>query len=322
MKHKFYPLTFSPIYKNYPWGGSQIPQIYKRDEPNGTYAESWEISDHDDGMSVVSNGWMKGRTIREVLEKNPTEIMGISVAGTKFPLLIKLIDAKQKLSVQVHPNDATAAQFGGEAKTEMWYLLGKNPAQVYCDFNKGVTKESFIQAVKDGTSGDTMKAIPVVKDSAVMVRGGSVHSIGEGCLILEIQQNSNTTYRIYDWDRMDNNGTPRELHIEQALNVINWNASNDPLVKPVPLVDTEEFQCMEVLSCKYFKLEKMVFSAPLEVPLSGKTFHALFVSEGEAQIAWDHKMLSAPAGTSILIPAAMPGYTLEGNATVLRASIP
>lgn len=322
MKNTFYPLTFSPVYKDYPWGGTRIPETFNRNQPAGIYAESWEISDHDDGMSIVSNGWMKGRTIRDILAENAKEIMGTGVAGTKFPLLIKLIDAKQKLSVQVHPNDQTAAEFGGEAKTEMWYMLGDNPAQVYCGLNDGVTKESFIQAVENGTSGGTMRPVPVVKNSAVFVRGGRVHAIDDGCLILEIQQNSNTTYRIYDWDRMGNDGKPRELHIEQALDVINWEDTDHPLVEPKLLVDTETFQCLDVLSCEYFKLEKLIFSAPLEIPMSGKTFHALFVAEGEAEVHWGDECLTAPAGTSVLIPAAMPSYTLSGNATVLRTTIP
>ncbi|MEA2069612.1 MAG: type I phosphomannose isomerase catalytic subunit, partial [Verrucomicrobiota bacterium] len=263
-----------------------------------------------------------GKTIRRILLDSPQEIMGTSVEGTKFPLLIKLIDAKQKLSVQVHPNDQTAAGFGGEAKTEMWYLLGDNPTQVYCGLKNGVTKESFQQAVGKGTSGDTMRPVPVEKDSAIFVRGGRVHAIDAGCLILEIQQNSNTTYRIYDWGRMGNDGKPRDLHIEQAVNVINWSDTENPLVEPKLLVDTDTFQCMEVLACEYFRLEKLVFSAPLEVPMSGKTFHALFVAEGEATIEWSGGCLSAPVGTSVLVPAALPAYTLSGNATVLRTTIP
>ncbi|MDH3981631.1 MAG: class I mannose-6-phosphate isomerase [Kiritimatiellaceae bacterium] len=322
MKNKLYPMTFKPVYKDYPWGGSRIPKSYNRNLPNGIYAESWEISDHVDGMSVVSNGWMEGKSIREILKEAPQDIMGTAVSGTKFPLLIKLIDAKQKLSVQVHPNDTTAAEFGGEAKTEMWYMLGENDARVYCGLNDGVTKERFIQAIENGTTGETMRAIPVQKDSAVFVRGGQVHAIDEACLILEIQQNSNTTYRIYDWDRMDNDGTQRELHIDQAINVINWADNENPLVEPTKLVDTDTFQCLEVLACEYFKLEKLIFSAPLEVPMSGKTFHALFVSEGTAEISWDDGTLSAPLGTSVLIPAALPAYTLAGNATVLRTTLP
>ena len=315
-------MTFKPVYKDYPWGGSRIPETYNRNEPSGIYAESWEISDHDDGMSIVANGPLEGKIIREILQESPQEIMGSNVKGTKFPLLIKLIDSKQKLSVQVHPNDQTAAEFGGEAKTEMWYLLGDNPTQVYCGLNDGVTRESFLQAVEDDTSGETMRPVPVKKDSAVFVRGGSVHAIDEGCLILEIQQNSNTTYRIYDWGRTGNDGTPRPLHIEQAINVINWNDHESPLVEPKVLIDTDTFQSLEILKCEYFELEKLIFSTPLEVPMSGKTFHALFVEDGEAIISWGDESLIAPAGTSILIPAALPGYTLDGNATVLRTTIP
>ena len=322
MKNNLYPMTFKPVYKDYPWGGSRIPETFNRNEPEGVYAESWEISDHDDGMSVVSNGSLAGKTIREVLQDSPQEIMGTSVEGTKFPLLIKLIDSKQKLSVQVHPNDQTAAEFGGEAKTEMWYLMGDNPTQVYCGLNDGVTKESFQDAVKNGTSGKTMHSISVKKNSAIFVPGGKVHAIDEGCLILEIQQNSNTTYRIYDWDRVGADGKSRELHIDQAIEVINWDDHSNPLVESTLLVDTETFQCSEVLTCEYFRLEKLTFSAPLEIPMTGKTFHALFVSEGEAEISWGEETLLASPGTSVLIPAALPAYTLSGKATVLRTTIP
>lgn len=323
MKTTVYPMTFKPVYKDYPWGGTRIPETYHRDVPPGIYAESWEITDHKDGMSRIANGTLTGKTLREVLESDPQSIMGSKVGGTKFPLLIKLIDAKQKLSVQVHPNDETAAQFGGEAKTEMWYLLGDNDAQVYCGLKDGVTRQRFLQAVADGTSGDTMQPLPVQKDSAVFVRGGSVHAIDEGCLILEIQQNSNTTYRIYDWGRMGNDGKPRELHIDQAINVINWDDNvNQLLVEPELLVDTDSFQCWDVLKCEYFRLEKLIFSAPLEVPMDGTTFHALFVVEGEAKISWGDEILTAPTGTSILVPAALSAYTLTGKAIVLRTTIP
>jgi mannose-6-phosphate isomerase len=322
MKTHIYPMAFQPVYKDYPWGGTRIPETFHRDVPPGIYAESWEIADHKDGMSRIANGTLTGKTLREVLESDPRSIMGSNVEGTKFPLLIKLIDAKQKLSVQVHPNDETAAKFGGEAKTEMWYLLGDNDAQVYCGLNDGVTKTSFLQAVADGTSGDAMRPVPVQKNSSVFVRGGSVHAIDAGCLILEIQQNSNTTYRIYDWGRMGNDGKPRELHVEQAINVINWNNTENPLVQPELLVDTDLFKCWKVLQCEYFRLEKLVFSAPLEVPMDGTTFHALFVAEGAAEINWADGTLAAPAGSSILIPAALTAYTLTGKATVLRTTIP
>lgn len=322
MKNSLYPLTFQPVYKDYPWGGSRIPERFNRKVPEGIYAESWEISDHHDGMSTVINGPLAGTALRALLREHAAEIMGSNVSGTRFPLLIKLIDAKQKLSVQVHPDDASAAEFGGEAKTEMWYLLGENKCRVWCGLQEGVTRDSFLQAIRDNTSGDTMRPVSVGKDSAVFVRGGSVHAIDEGCLILEIQQNSNTTYRIYDWDRMGNDGKPRELHIEQAMQVINWDEHKSPLVKPRLLVDTDTFRCEELLKCEYFKLEKLAFAAPLEVPVDGTTFHALFVSKGQATIEWNGGSLPLTAGTSVLVPAVLNAYTLTGSATVLRTTIP
>ncbi len=322
MQKALYPLLFHPVYKDYPWGGTRIPETYRRDVPPGIYAESWEISDRDDGMGIVANGPLAGKTIRKVLEATPRAIMGTRVQGCRFPLLIKLIDAREKLSVQVHPDDASAAKYGGEAKTEMWYLLGDNETRVYCGLNDGVTRESFLRAVADGTSGTTMRPVPVRKDTAVFVRGGSVHAIDAGCLILEIQQNSNTTYRIYDWGRMGNDGKPRPLHIEEAVRVIDWERRASPLVVPELRVDTDTFQCWEVLACRYFRLEKLCFSTPLEVPLDGATFHALFVAEGSIRLEWNGGSLEAPAGTSVLVPAALPAYTLAGHATVLRTTVP
>lgn len=322
MENNLYPMTFKPVYKDYPWGGTRIPETFNRDLPPGIYAESWEISDRDDGMSIVANGAAAGKSLREVLQENAAAVLGSNVNGPAFPLLIKLIDAKEKLSVQVHPNDQTAAEYGGEAKTEMWYLLGDNDAQVFCGLKEGVTRESFLQAVDEGTSGDTMRPVPVKKGDAVFVRGGRVHAIDGGCLILEIQQNSNTTYRIYDWGRMGNDGKPRDLHLEQAMDVINWCDADNPCVEPKLLVDTDTFQCWEILQCEYFRLEKLRMSAPLEVPMDGTTFHALFVAEGTAEISWNEETLAVETGRSILVPAAMPAYTLTGNATILRTTIP
>ena len=316
-------MKFIPIYKDYPWGGSRIPETYPRDLPAGTYAESWEITDRDDGMSVVTNGPLAGQTLREVLKANPSEILGSRVEGSAFPLLIKLIDAKQKLSIQVHPDDTSATEYGGEAKTEAWYLLGDNPANVYCGFNEGIAKADFLQAIKNGTTGETLRRLPIKKGDVVFVRGGSVHAIDAGCLILEVQQNSNTTYRIHDWGRMGNDGKPRELHIEQAIKAINWNSSENPLVEPKRTTDSEGFQQWELLRCEYFCMEKLLLSAPQQIPMTGETFHTLFCAEGEAILSWEGGRETLKVGKSILVPAALPSssYTLEGSSTLLRISV-
>jgi len=315
-----YPLKFKPVYKNYIWGGSRIPRIYHRNVPDGIYAESWEISDRDDGMSVVTNGPLAGGTLRDILSEYGKSILGTAVGGTRFPLLFKLIDSKQKLSVQVHPNDDNAAACNGEAKTEMWYML--DDGQVYCGLNEGVTRERFLQAVENGTSGEMLRKVPLKKGEAVFVPGGRVHAIDGGCLILEIQQNSNTTYRLYDWGRLGTDGKPRELHIDKAIQVINWNDHENPKVTPVLLTDEEDFQRLKILKCRYFLLEELRFKRTVEIPMSGKTFHALFTTEGEAEILWDGGTETAPAGTSVLIPSDIGHYALRGSATVLRTSIP
>ena len=322
MDYNLYPLLFAPVYKDYIWGGSRIPQTFNRPLPEGIYAESWEISDHIDGMSIVSNGKLRGKSLRELLEKNPQQIMGSNVSGSQFPLLIKLIDARQKLSVQVHPDAETAAKFGGEPKTEMWYMLGENESYVYCGLKDRTTQESFKAAIENGTSGKTMRPVPVKKEDAVFVPAGCLHAIAEGCLLLEIQQKSNTTYRICDWGRVGVDGKPRELHIEQGLKAIDWNNTHDPHISSTILEETDILQCSEILKCEYFRMERLRISAPHEVALDGTTFHALFVSEGHAKLFWDDETIDLPAGTSVLIPAALSSYTLGGSATILRTTIP
>jgi mannose-6-phosphate isomerase len=321
MKRNIYPLKFIPIYKDYPWGGSRIAQTYSRTIPKKICAESWEISDREDGMSVVAKGLLAGQTLQSILQTDSTQILGTRTLGTRFPLLIKLIDAQQKLSVQVHPNDHTAATHGGEAKTEMWILLGQNPAQVFCGLEKGITPEDFKIAIQAGTTGDCLHTLPVQKDSVVFVQGGYVHAIDAGCFILEIQQNSNTTYRIHDWGRMGNDGKPRELHIEKALQAIDWMAQENPLVESRLKIDQPGFQCWTLLQCDYFTVERLNLSTAKETTLTGETFHALFVAEGQATLEWEDGSEKLIAGESILIPAALPAYTLDGNATIVRTFV-
>lgn len=321
MHQELYPFKFEPVYKDYPWGGMRIPQQFNRKVPEGIYAESWEISDHPDGMSIVANGPLRGKTLRELLEKHAPEILGPYVEGNTFPLLIKLIDARSILSVQVHPNDETAAKHGGEAKTEAWYLLGDNPSQVFCGFKPGITKEAFLQAVADKRSSELLNAIPVQKDNTIFVQGGRVHAIDSGCLMLEVQQNSNTTYRIYDWDRTDAQGNSRPLHLEEAIKVIDWDDIENPLIPPKVIEETEGIKITEAVSCDYFRIEKIELTAPLETRMDSESFHALFIAEGNLTLAWKSGSEAAPAGTSWLIPASLTGYTLSGIGSVLQITV-
>lgn len=300
---KLYPLRFKPVYKDYIWGGSRILNLFNRNESEGVYAESWEISTHPDGTTTIANGALAGNTLKSLLPGNKTALLGTNIQGNDFPLLIKLIDARDTLSVQVHPNDGNAVAVGGEPKTEMWYFLeGDGSAQIYCGLKPGVGKMGFLKALENKTFANILQSIPAKKGEAVFVPGGCIHAIGAGCLILEIQQNSNTTYRIYDWDRVDAGGKGRELHIDKALKVIDWENNGDPCCK---------ISGTEIKTSPYFRLDRFDLSATQKFPTSGKSFHALFVAEGAGIIAWDGGEEKMLPGQSWLVPAALGSYTVS-----------
>ena len=313
---KLYPLRFAPVYKDYIWGGSRIPETFNRDMPRGIYAESWEISTHPDGATAIANGALAGKTLADLLPAHKTELLGTGVAGDDFPLLIKLIDAREKLSVQVHPNDENAAAVNGQAKSEMWYFLdGAAGAFIYCGLKSGIGRDEFTAAMKNKTFAEILQRIPAKKGDAVYVHGGRVHAIGEGCLILEIQQNSNTTYRVYDWDRVDAAGKGRELHVEKALQVIDWDNTSDPVCKP---------DGTKICESPYFRLDRFELTAAQKFSLTGKTFHALFIAGGEGTISWNGGEEKLLPGQSWLVPAGMADYTIKPakNLTVLQTTIP
>ncbi len=187
-----------PAYQDYVWGGSRIPHYFQRNLPAGRYAESWEVSDRIEGMSLIGNGPKKGMTLKSFLNEK------------KFPLLVKIIDAKEHLSVQIHPNEEVALMFGGEPKNEMWLALEKS--SVYAGLKEGVTKEDFLEALKDDSVVRLLRKFLLEKGEAIFIPAGLVHAICGDSLLLEVQQNSNTTYRLYDWGRKG-----RELHLEKGL---------------------------------------------------------------------------------------------------------
>lgn len=312
-----YPLRFNPVYKDYLWGGSRIPKVFNRDMPDGVYAESWEISTHPDGATAIVNGPLAGKTLSDLLPEHKTELLGTHVKGDDFPLLIKLIDARDKLSVQVHPNDDNAAEVDGDPKTEMWYFLeGDADAQIYCGLKPGVGKEEFLKAMEDKTFADILQSIPAVNGDAVFVPGGRVHAIGTGCLILEIQQNSNTTYRIYDWDRTDANGNARDLHIDKALQVIDWENNGDPHC---------QVNGSTIERCEYFQLDRHELTGAITFPNTGSSFQALFVAEGEGLIRWADGEETLSSGQSWLVPAGIGDFELipeDDTLTILRTTIP
>ena len=326
MKTPVYPLRFYPTYKDYLWGGDWIIRKYRRPMTPGVYAESWEVSDREDGMSMVSNGVWAGLPFKDLLKKHHTALLGPSAATAALPLLIKLIDARERLSVQVHPDDAAAARYGGEAKTEMWYVLDATPdAGVYAGFKPGVTPEQFEQALRDKTVADLLQRHPVRPGDAVFIPGGRVHAIDAGCLLLEVQQNSNTTYRIYDWDRVDAEGNARPLHLDAARQVINWNDSVVELLRPSLIGEGKGWTHHQILDCPLFRMEKLSLNAAWTWRRKRPGFAVLFLQSGELDIIWSGRGEPLMTGDSAFLPAALSElqlHPLTATAEVLLVDIP
>jgi len=319
------PLVFTPVYKDYLWGGDGLALKYGRLGPPAVCAESWEISAHPDGASVVAHGPFRGRSLGEL-----TTTFGPSLTGTRapdpqrFPLLFKLIDARSRLSVQVHPNNTNAALTRGEPKTEMWYVLGSTPgASLYAGLAEGVTPDSLRAALEDHTAESQLVRLTVSAGLALFIPGGLVHAIGEGCLIYEVQQNSNTTYRLYDWGRTGTDGKPRQLHIEESFRTIDWSLPAPRMITPVPDIQAGSNRWSEVVACDFFTLRKLELAAPLQVALDGTTFHALFVTEGRVTVTAGGESVILQPGASALIPAGATGYALTPDtaATVLATTL-
>ena len=321
-----YPLLFNPVYKDYVWGGQRMAARYGRAGTPFICAESWEISAHADGMSRVANGPLAGHSLAALAEQ-----FGALLTGThapcpdRFPLLLKLIDARENLSVQVHPNDENAGLVGGEPKTEAWYVLDCTPdAMLYAGLKPGTTPTSFRMAMSKGLAPQQLFQLPVAPGDALFIPGGLVHAIGAGCLIFEVQQTSNTTYRLFDWGRFDATGQPRQLHIQQAFQVIDPSLAEPRLIHPTAPARTPCNCWSSVLHCKYFNLRRLELRSAEDVPLDGASFHALFVLDGEAVVSAGGVAVPLSAGGSCLIAAAAKAFTLHparASATVLITTL-
>ncbi len=329
----YYPLTFEPVLKDYIWGGRNLETAFGRNLPPDTnIAESWEIAAHKDGQSIVTNGEYAGMTLSAVHEK-----LGIGLIGTrnqwaqdrdKFPLLVKLLDANRPLSVQVHPDDAYAlANEGNElGKTEMWYVLAAEPdAAVIYGVTKGNSAETFQQAVADGNLEPHMHYLPVKAGDFVDVPAGTLHAILGGILIAEIQQNSNTTYRVYDWNRMGHDGKPRPLHLEQALATINFDQVEPAKCEPLEIISTAGVTRSRLVSNRYFTVEKVEIEAgtSYQGQCDGSTFEIWGIIEGTAKIKSANAAVALEQIQFCLLPAKMGSFEINSQSatTFLRAYV-
>jgi len=319
------PLVFTPVYKDYIWGGSRIPAAYGRVGAPAVCAESWEISAHPDGESVVASGPLAGRELAGLVTEFGPALLGTRVAdASRFPLLFKLIDARDRLSVQVHPNNANAALTGGEPKTEMWVVLERTPgASLYAGLSEGVTPQTLHAALAAGTAETQLVRLAVEPGQALFIPGGLVHAIGAGCLIYEVQQNSNTTYRLFDWGRTGADGKPRQLHLDESFKTIDWSLCPPQMRSPVASGNDGSNRWSDLVSCDFFTMRKLDLSAPQLMESDRTTFHALFVTDGKVTVTVGKESVMLGAGASALIPAAAAGYTLipDSPSTVLVTTL-
>lgn len=322
-----YPFKFQPAFKDYIWGGRSFEKLGKI-IPDGIVAESWEISSHPDGVSTIINGELAGMPLDEAVKKFGRELVGTSLPDKdveKFPLLVKFIDANQKLSVQVHPEDEYAFinENGELGKNEMWYILSANPgAKLIYDVNPGITREDFANAVNEDRIESCLKYIEVNEGDTLNIPAGLVHAIGDGIVLAEIQQNSNTTYRVFDYNRVDKNGNTRPLHIEKALDVIDFKNAGRPEKFPGITVKLGNSSKTVLVANKYFAVEKLRVKGDLKDNSDGSRFYIYVITKGNGKINWNDNEIFVQAGESILIPASTGNYTLSGEFEALRSYVP
>ena len=328
------PLTFTPRLKDYLWGGRKLEHLFGRDLPDGVIAESWEVSGHGNAPSVVDRGPLQGRDLPGLVADYGVGLVGrrgewAAERGT-FPLLVKLLDASHALSVQVHPDDDyAAAHLPGElGKTEMWYVLdAEDGARIIHGLQPGTDREALRRAVSDGRVQDCLKRMTVRPGDSVLVPAGTVHGILSGIVLVEIQQSSDTTYRIHDWGRLGPDGRPRRLHIDRALDVIDFGSSRPALVEPRLAGEGGGIRREVVAECDQFVVERVRVEAgaAFESTLDGETFEIWGVLSGSASmVAANAPALEMEAARFALLPATMGPFALRATSDVvaLRAYLP
>lgn len=320
---ELYPLKFEPIIKDKVWGGSTLEKHYNKKAaglPN--IGESWELSAVAENISVVSNGFLAGNNIEELIEVYMGDITGDSIFekfGNEFPLLIKFIEAREDLSIQVHPGDAIAKErHQAYGKTEMWYILEKDPgAVIYSGFKEGITKEIYEETIKNGDIVDLMLIEPAEPGDTLFTPAGRVHAIGAGMVLVEIQQTSDITYRISDWNRINTGDTPRELHLDLALDVINFSETASSIIKTAQELNKTE----NLVSCEYFNTNILNFNqAVTKDYFSIDSFVVYICTEGEFVIQWGGNAEKVSKGETVLLPAIIKEVVLEpvGSARLLE----
>ncbi len=306
-KMRLYPLTFHPIFKERIWGGRELERLYGKQLPSGAViGESWEISDRPGDASVIANGPLAGKDLHWLMQNHAAEILGSAkpTAEGRFPLLCKILDAREKLSLQVHPPVSKAAELKGEPKTEMWFIADAAPdASLYVGLKIGVTRAEFEQKIADGSVADCFHKIPVKAGDTMFLPSGRVHAIGDGLVIFEIQQNSDTTYRVFDWNRVGLDGKPRELHIAQSLESIDFDDFEPKLVETK--FTGNAVKVRPLANDPLFNVETWKLNSGANGLLKPKKLQIIAVTSGKIEISSAARKVNLSAGQFSLIPASL-----------------
>ena len=321
-----YPLKFKSISKETVWGGNRLQALWNKPFPeNKKIGESWELSGIQGHLSVVSNGFLKGNNLEELVEIYMGELVGEKTYeqfGVEFPLLIKLIDATETLSVQVHPDDATAIErHNAYGKTEMWYVLNADPgAGVYVGFNRNLSAQELYTQIQNGTFQDTLHFEEVFEGSVFVIPAGRIHAIGKGVVLAEIQQTSDITYRIYDWGRENNPATSRDMHLDMAIDVVDYRY-HEQYKTPYKVSKNTP---TNITSCPYFTANLLDIDHPIDRDFTRKDSFVIYMClKDEVTLKYAQGSEKFVKGESMLIPATIEEFTLSpaGNAKLLEVYI-
>jgi len=314
-------MVFKPIVKDRIWGGTKLRSLLSKDILTDTTGESWEISTVTGDVSVVANGVFSGYSINKLISDCPSEMLGTKVHeqfGNEFPLLFKFLDAKEDLSIQLHPNDELAKKrHNSFGKTEMWYVMQADAgAEIIVGFKEDSSADEYLFHLENKTLPSILNTIPVKKGDVFFLETGTIHAIGAGIVIAEIQQTSDITYRVYDWDRVDANGNFRELHINQALDAINYG-----VVRAKRKYETKENTSNPAVHCPYFTTNIIPLDGEMNFHKNGTSFTVLVCTEGEFSIKTNSEVYSFGKGDTVLLPAVLTDFELLGKATLLEIFI-
>lgn len=318
---QIYPLTFNPILKERIWGGNNLKTLFGKELQSEQTGESWELSTVEEDISIISNGNYKGKLFTKLVSEFPKEVLGEKVYsqfGEQFPLLFKFLDASEDLSIQVHPNDELAQKrHNSFGKTEMWYIIQADEnARNIIGFKEKSSSEEYLEKLKNKELLSILKEEKVQKGDVFFLETGTVHAIGSGIVIAEIQQTSDITYRIYDWDRTDNNGNPRELHLDLALDAINYNPTQTRKE-----YSKKQNQENKIVQSQYFTVNYISLNGKISVKKNTDSFRVYMCTDGSFSVGYNGEKFSFEKGTTILLPAILNEYILEGKAELLEVYI-